>query len=122
MGTVEKPLQPNGIDDALRLLDLASKTRAHEVERKLRTDYRNLGELLIKSAQTEVPSMEALSAKAQKWLDAAKEKATQVSKQAAQSVDTSAKEHPWAYVGVAALAGAVLGFLVNDQLSSRKSN
>src|SRR5690606_6808413 len=89
------------IGRALDFLNEAATDSAEDIKRILKKDYRELADVIGELGEDTV--------------DEIRNRADQVkqrSREAASYIDESAHEHPWTYMGSAALLAGVLGYML----------
>lgn len=96
------------IEGALKLLDEAAKDTKEDISGLVREKYHNLERSI---AQIE-PKLRRNLRDVSDQATTAIEEGKKVARETATSVDQSVHSSPWSYVGGAALAGVVVGFLL----------
>jgi len=99
------------LEQALTLLEKASKDSKSQVTDLLKKDYAELAKVF---SETTPQIKKALNGAANVSAENIKDFAnagTAKAKEFAKGVDTQVHDNPWAYLGVAALGGAIIGYL-----------
>ncbi|HTL12646.1 MAG TPA: hypothetical protein VL588_09175 [Bdellovibrionota bacterium] len=96
-----KQLEPKNqsINEALRVLSDAARTSSEEIKSLLDTDFQRLKRAIITSDTGEA-------------IVRLKDRVSNSTDKVVRSVDRSAHENPWVFVGAAAAAAAILALMV----------
>ena len=97
-------------EEALELLNEAARDKKDEIQSLLADKYGDIQQLIRKTAKTKV-------AEAKKYRETAEEmfeEGAEQLKDVAGDVDRKVHENPWPYVGGAALAALLLGFIMGN--------
>jgi ElaB protein len=92
------------LNEALAHLNEAAKESREELQALLAGKYGDLKAALSSATHTSAD-----------WVKEKGKEAGATAKQAASTVDDSVHEHPWYYIGGAALAGLVIGLLISGR-------
>lgn len=98
------------INEALDVLEDVSHESSDEIKRIIQKDYKQLRNTLQDLGPEIESQLQDFKRNAKDKLGKINNKTKEVSKKAARSIDHSAKEHPWRFIGSVALAGTALGF------------
>ena len=101
-------LKREKIEGALRLLDDAAKETKEDISGLVREKYHNLERSISKVEPIVRQQFDNVSKKTSE----AYEQGRKMAKEKAEFVDESVHTNPWSYIGGAALAGAIIGFLL----------
>lgn len=97
-------------EEALELLNEAARDKKDEIQNLLTDKYSDIQGLIRKTAKAKV-------AEASRYKDAAEEmfeEGAEQLKSVASDVDKKIHDNPWPYVGGAALAALLLGFIMGN--------
>ena len=92
------------LDEALASLNEAAKDRREDLQKLISEKYTDLGSAFGGAAHASA-----------NWVSEQGREVGDTAKLAASTVDHSIRNHPWYYVGGAALVGVVIGLLVGHQ-------
>ena len=97
-------------EEALQLLNEAARDKKDEIQNLLTDKYSDIQSLIRKTAKTKIKE-------AGRYRDVAEEaleEGTEQLKNVVSDVDSKVHENPWPYVGGAALAALLLGFIMGN--------
>lgn len=97
-------------EEALQLLNEAAREKKDEIQNLLNNKYSDIQSLIRTTAKSKVAEMGRYREVAEEALGESAEKL----KGAAEDVDKKVRENPWPYVGGAALAALLLGFIMGN--------
>lgn len=98
------------IDEALHLLNEAAKEKKEELQRLLGEKYSNIKETLTEVAMNNKDVMNHVKRIAQDTLEEGQERLGEV----AGDIDRQVRSNPWPYIGGAAGAALILGYLMGS--------
>jgi ElaB/YqjD/DUF883 family membrane-anchored ribosome-binding protein len=96
------------IAEALKLLEEAAKEKKEELRNMVASKYGHLKSVLVDGEHAVADTLAAAQKRAAEALRHAKE----IGEEKAKAVDEHVHDHPWAYVGGAALTGLLLGYIL----------
>jgi ElaB/YqjD/DUF883 family membrane-anchored ribosome-binding protein len=96
------------IDDALRVLNEAAPQKQEEIRRMIKKNYRNVKSMMKEWEEEAKDSLENLGDRVSQFQHDVVDQAKKTSKK----VDRQVHEHPWSYIGGAALVGLAAGVLI----------
>lgn len=105
--------QIKSIDHALETLNEAAQDSSDEIRSMMEKDYKKLKSLFSDTRPQIRSAINELSEASYESAQRAKDQVIEQSKDAAKSVDDSVHNSPWLYIGGAAAAGALAGYLVS---------
>lgn len=108
--------QPTSINHALQILNSAAKDSSEDIKEMIDKDYRFLKRAMSGASTGSKAALE-FKEKAAERLSELKERALERGKVVAKTVDSSAHENPWYFIGGAAVVAGVLGFMMGRKSS-----
>lgn len=102
----------HSIQEALDLLNAAAEDSADKVRGLFTNDYQNLKRILAEAKPEVKAAASGLKQVTFETVISAKNKAVTATQEAARRVDQSARENAWAYIGIAAAASSIVGFIL----------
>jgi ElaB/YqjD/DUF883 family membrane-anchored ribosome-binding protein len=98
------------IDEALQLLNEAARDKKDELQRLLGEKYSNIKEALTEVAMNNKEVLSHIQRVAQEKLEEGQEKISAV----VSDVDEQVRSNPWPYIGGAALAALLIGYVLGS--------
>ena len=100
------------ISEALKLLEEAARDKKEELRHMMANKYANLKTAVIDAEHTVADTFSAAQKRTVEALKVAQEVGTKKVKEAAVAVDEHVHENPWPYIGGAALAAFLFGYIL----------
>ena len=100
------------VAEALKLLEEAAREKKDELRHLVGNKYTHLKSVLVDAEQSAVDTLSAAQKRAVEAIVHAKEVGQEKVKAAATAVDEHVHENPWPYIGGAALAALLFGYIL----------
>ncbi len=105
------------ISEALQLLEEAAKDKKDEIREMIAKKYGNVQEILAGEGEHLSDALKKAKAYASERAHHAQEAAIEKAKEVGTAVNKEVHRNPWPYIGVAAVGGLLLGFILGRKSS-----
>jgi len=110
------------ISNALEVLNQAAGESADDLRAMMRRDYQQLRNIFDGVRPTVKKAVREMEESTVRSLSQVRDTAARATKNAVSTVDRSAHDHPWAYLGAATAGAALIGFLFGRRTRTRGTN
>lgn len=106
------------LTQALEVLNNAAEDSSEEIGKMLKTDYKKLKNVMAGITSEAKGAFGNFKASTEESISDIKKKVVDKTNDLAQDVDKSVSQHPWYYMGGAAVTSALIGFLLGRKSKS----